>query len=65
MLTVNSPCGGAIPVPVSDTDWGDPPALSAMSRLPASDPVAVGENVTLTVQFAPAARVLEQVVVAA
>jgi hypothetical protein len=48
------------PVPVSFTDWGLPEALSAILRVPVRVPEAVGVNVTLIVQFPPAAREVPQ-----
>jgi hypothetical protein len=49
--------GGVVPVPVSPTDCGLLKALSVNTRLAVRVPVAVGVNVTLMAQFAPAARV--------
>ena len=43
---------GPVPLPVSETAWGLPAALSVKRRLPLLVPVAVGLNVTLTVQVA-------------
>src|SRR5258708_19868731 len=51
------------PVPVRLTDCGLPEALSVMLRVPVRLPDAVGVNVTLMVQFAPAATELPQVLV--
>src|SRR5712664_3164275 len=45
------------PVPVRDTVCGLPDALSVIVRVPVREPTAVGVNVTLIVQFAPAANV--------
>ena len=45
------------PVPVKGTVCGLPPALSVIVRFPERAPTAVGANVTLMLQFAPAARV--------
>lgn len=53
------------PVPVSDTVCGDPVALSVIVRLPVRLPPAVGVNVTETVQFAPMATLVPQVLVSA
>jgi len=52
------------PVPESATECGLPCALSAMVRVPARLPEAVGAKVTLIVQLAPAAtgELAEQVV---
>jgi hypothetical protein len=44
-----------VPVPVRDTVCGAPGALSLTERLAVRDPFAVGANVTLIVQLAPAA----------
>lgn len=53
------------PIPVSDTVWGDPPALSVMVSVPVRDPPAAGVKVTEIVQFAPAAKLDPQVLVSA
>jgi hypothetical protein len=53
----------AAPVPVRLTDCGLPEALSVMLRVPVRVPDAVGVNVTLMVQLAPAATELPQVLV--
>jgi hypothetical protein len=53
----------ANPVPVSATVWVLGLALSERVRLPVRAPLAVGLNVTLMVQAAPAARDLPQVFV--
>ncbi len=53
----------AAPVPVKLTDCGLPEALSVMLRVPVRVPDAVGVNVTLMVQLAPAATELPQVLV--
>jgi len=45
----------SVPIPVRDTDCV-PPASSATVIAAELLPVAAGENVTLMVQFAPAAR---------
>ena len=52
-----------VPVPLRLRDWGLPVALSV--KLTEADrlPLAVGSNVTLTVQLAPAATELPQVFV--
>ena len=52
-----------LPVPVTATDRGLPPPSSLKSSDAARAPVAVGLNVTLTVQLAPAPKVLPQVLV--
>ena len=46
---------GAVPVPVRLTVCGLPEALSVMLKVPVRVPDAVGVNVTLIVQLAPAA----------
>ena len=43
----------ATPLPVSETVCGDPGAPSVIVNVPFTLPVAVGVNVTLTVQLAP------------
>ena len=48
---------GRVPVPDRATICGLPLALSVTEMLAVREPVAVGLNVTLIVQFAPAARV--------
>ena len=48
------------PVPESVTLRGEPGALSVMVTAAPRAPVAVGVNVTVTVQFVPAARLLGQ-----
>src|SRR5271163_2496991 len=53
----------AVPVPLSVVCCGEPVALSAMERFAESAPVAAGLNVIETVQEAPAASVVAQVVV--
>src|SRR5437868_14330879 len=58
-VTVN--CGGLeAPVPVSDTFCGLLEAESVRVSVPVRVPPAVGVKVTLTVQLAPAARLLPQ-----
>src|SRR5260370_24077594 len=49
--------GGFVPVPVSPTVCVGGVALSVMVKVPARAPVAVGVNVTLILQFAPAASI--------
>ena len=56
---------GDPPVPEIATDCGLPAALSAIETEALRDPEAVGVNVTLMAQLAPAARVLPQVFVCA
>src|SRR5271169_3413011 len=53
----------AVPVPVKLTVCGLPLALSVMVIVPGCEPVVVGVNVTLMVQFAPAATEAPQVLV--
>jgi hypothetical protein len=50
-------------VPVRLTDCGLPEALSVIVKLAVRLPAAVGVNVTLMVQFAPAATLEPQVLV--
>ena len=47
----------AAPIPVSATVCGLPVALSLMLNEAVRVPLAVGENITLTVQLCPTARV--------
>ena len=56
---------GAKPVPLSETICGLPAASSATLSVPVRVPPAVGVNVTLIVQFAPAARLVPQLLVSA
>src|ERR1700682_5807814 len=49
-----NPKSGGVVVPVSDTVCGLPVALSMMVKVPMRVPAAVGVNVTLIVQLAPA-----------
>ena len=55
------PVGGipSTPVPLRGTDCGLPDALSVIAKLALKLPSAVGVKVTLMVQEAPAASVLE------
>ena len=64
-LIVAIGAAGAVPVPVKETVWGLPEALSVNDSVPDLAPVAVGVNVTVTVQVAFAAKVAPQVVVRA
>src|SRR5947208_2305740 len=50
--------GGLVPFPVRLTVCGLPPALSVMVKVPVRAPATVGVNVTLIMQFAPAASVV-------
>ena len=54
---------GAVPVPVSDIDCGDPVALSATLTLAMSEPLAAGAKVTVIVHLEPAATLAPQVLV--
>ena len=69
MASVNLPVSlmeedtAAEPVPVREMMCGLPVALSVMVMAPVLVPVAVGVNVTLMVQLAPAATGVPQVVV--
>ena len=56
---------GAAPVPVKVADWGLPEALSVMVTEALRAPLAVGVNVTLMEQLAPAATLAPQVLVCA
>jgi hypothetical protein len=49
---------GAVPVPLKETVWGLPLALSLIETLAVRLPVAEGLKVTLMVQLLPTARVL-------
>ena len=55
--------GAVSPVPFSVIACGDPAALSAMERVAVRAPAAVGLNSTDTVQVAPMASEVPQVVV--
>jgi hypothetical protein len=54
---------GTAPVPDKVTVCGLPLALSVMVRVPLAVPAAVGVNVTLIVQFAPAPMLVPHVFV--
>ncbi len=54
---------GSTPFPVRETVCGLLVALSVTVTVPVRVPVVVGVNVTLILQFAPAARVLPQLFV--
>lgn len=60
-LEGDEPRAGAVPPPVRGTVWGAPVASSLMLKVADRPPVPVGENVTVTVQFAFAARLDPQV----
>ena len=62
-LVVDKLTTGGRPVPLSDTDWGLLTALSQKYSAPIRLPPAVGVKVTLTVQLAPAATELPQLLV--
>ncbi len=53
----------AVAVPVRETVWGEPEALSAMLSDPVRAPDAVGLKVTAMEQLAAAARLVPQVLV--
>jgi hypothetical protein len=55
---------GAVPVPERLTVCGLLPASSVNASVPTAEPTAVGENVTPTVHFAPAASVAPHVLLA-
>ena len=55
---------GALPVPLRLTVWGLFRALSVNVSVPVAAPVAVGVNVTPTIQLTPAARLVPQVLLA-
>jgi len=59
-VTVNA--AAVAPVPVSATLCGEPVALSVKEIVPVAEPAAAGLKSTETVQVAPAANVLAQVV---
>ena len=61
-LVVDRVTAGAVPVPLRVTSWGDPEALSAIAREAVSAPATVGLNSTDTVQVAPTASEVPQVV---
>ncbi len=56
---------GAMPEPVSETDWGLLEAASVMVSVPVRVPAAVGVKVTLTVQLELAATLVPQLLVCA
>src|SRR5205807_2157813 len=58
-LRLTAGLDAVVPEPLKATVCGLPLALSVMVTLALLEPVAVGENVTLIVQEAPAASVLE------
>jgi len=49
-----------VPFPVNGAVWGLPPASSVIVSVPGRVPNAVGVNVTLIMQFAPAAKLAPQ-----
>src|SRR5690348_4786316 len=54
-----------VPFPINPAVCGLPPLLSLTPTCAVRDPVVVGVNVTWTTQWAPAARVLPQLVISA
>jgi len=50
-FTTGVPGGGAAPVPVNCTDWGELGASSLMTRLAVRWPAPSGENVTVMMQL--------------
>ena len=56
-------CTPVTPRPLRPTDWGLPVALSLTEIVPVCVPEAVGVNVTLSKQFAPAASCVPQLLV--
>ncbi len=56
-------CGVPVPVPVSETPWGEPAALSDIERLALRLPVAECVNVTDIVQFPLLLKLLPQLFV--
>jgi hypothetical protein len=63
-LGASTACG-AVPVPVSETAWGDPAALSAMEREAVRLPAEAGVKATVMVQVAAAASDAPQLLVCA
>jgi len=55
--------GGAVPVPLTDADCGEPEALSVTVIAAVNAPTTCGVNATEMVQLALAARVAPQVLV--
>jgi len=55
---------GALPVPDRLTVWGPVMALSLNVNVPVAEPTVAGEKVTPTVQLAPAAMLVPQVLLA-
>ena len=62
---LDRPITGAVPVPVRETVCGLFAALSVMVSVPLRDPLAVGVNVTFTVQLELAATLEAQLLVCA
>ena len=62
-VTAGAVTTGAVPVPLRETDCGEPAALSIAIRVPRLVPTALGVNVTEIVQWAPAATLEPQVFV--
>lgn len=61
--TVNTGCGAAIPVPVKEIVKGNGSADVEMEIVPVITPIDLGANLTTTLQFLPARKVVPQVVV--
>ena len=59
-LVADSVAPGPRPVPVSATFWGEPPALSVMMMAAVNAPVAAGSKCPWMLQFAPAAKLVPQ-----
>jgi len=64
-VLVDTAMTGAVPVPVSETLCGLFEALSVIVSVPVREPLAVGVNVTLTVQLELAATLAPQLLVCA
>ena len=60
--TAKSGVGAVVPVPLNETECGLPGAVSVIVTEPERLPVAVGVNLTLTVQLAPALSVVQLLV---
>jgi hypothetical protein len=63
LVGLNEMAGVPVPVPLRETECGDPGALSVKTTAALRAPAAVGLKVTEIVQLAPAARLAPQVVV--
>ena len=62
-FTTGVPGGGAAPMPVNCTDWGEFAASSVIMRDAVRWPAPTGENVTAILQLEPLGYVPEQVLV--